>query len=265
MKIRFIGFVVPMLVLLSGSAYGADVQVNGFFYAVTNNTWGTSIYGDAYGGGGTGVYGIARGSYATGGYFTGTGSSSTGVNANGTLYDFYASGAGTNYAPFTGSHEVKLGSNFPTEPKSGLVVSVTGKVVKRLLSDGSVSVSSSLPTVKLADKPNDSAVFGVFVKEAALPNGHWYTSEGADRFGVVNALGEGRVWVTNINGNIEAGDYITTSTIPGYGCRQAEDILHSYTLGKAIERVDWDAVTETLEVNGITVKIYLIALVYTSG
>ena len=63
----------------------------------------------------------------------------------------------------------------------------------------------------------------------------------------------------------EPGDYITTSPVPGYGQRQNDDLLHSYTLGKAIEKVDWGSVTDTAEYNGRTVKIYLIAVVYTSG
>jgi len=82
---------------------------------------------------------------------------------------------------------------------------------------------------------------------------------------MVNAQGDGRAWVSNINGNIEVGDYITTSLIPGYGQRQDDDLLHSYTLGKATETVDWDSVTETVQFNGKTFKIYLIAVVYTSG
>jgi NAD dependent epimerase/dehydratase family enzyme len=82
---------------------------------------------------------------------------------------------------------------------------------------------------------------------------------------VVNALGDGRVLVSNINGEIEAGDYITTSAIAGYGQRQENDLVHSYTVGKATETVDWDKVTKTVEYQGRRVKIYLIAVVYTSG
>lgn len=41
--------------------------------------------------------------------------------------------------------------------------------------------------------------------------------------------------------------------------------MHSYTVGKAIETVDWDEVAETEEYQGRQVKIYLIAVVYTSG
>ena len=66
-------------------------------------------------------------------------------------------------------------------------------------------------------------------------------------------------------GAIEAGDYITTSAIAGYGQRQDDDLLHSYTLGKAIENVDWETVEETIEFNGAIYKVYLIAVVYTSG
>jgi hypothetical protein len=94
---------------------------------------------------------------------------------------------------------------------------------------------------------------------------HWYDRKNGERIISVNALGEGRVWVSNINGNIEAGDYITTSTVSGYGQMQDDDLLHSYTLGKAIETVDWDSVTETIDHNGISYKIYLLAVVYTSG
>ena len=39
--------------------------------------------------------------------------------------------------------------------------------------------------------------------------------------------------LTNINGNIENGDYITTSDIAGYGMKQDDDILHNYTVAKA--------------------------------
>jgi hypothetical protein len=70
---------------------------------------------------------------------------------------------------------------------------------------------------------------------------------------------------TNCNGNIENGDYITSSEIPGHGQMQDDDLLHSYTLGKAIETIDWEKVTETVQHDGKTYKAYLIAVVYTSG
>jgi hypothetical protein len=188
-----------------------------------------------------------------------------GVQAGGPAWDFYAAGYGTNYGPFTGGHEVKLSEDFPVDIKPGMIVSVTGKTLVRKRPDGTISLSSTLPTIRLSKVANDNTVFGVFVKEALPPTSHWYEKKKEDRFAIVNALGEGRVLVTNRNGNIEAGDYITTSNIPGYGQKQEDDILRSYTLGKAIETVDWDLVNETVVYNGQRVKVYLIAVAYTSG
>jgi len=191
-----------------------------------------------------------------------------GVWGEGGQYDFYAGGAGTNYGPFTGGHDVKLSSDIPADILPGMIVSVTGETQIRHYGKGEISLSSTLPTVTLSKKPKDKGVFGVFVKETPLERGrkdHWYEKKDGERFGVVNALGEGRAWVSNINGKIEIGDYITTSSVPGYGQRQNDDILHSYTLGKVIETVDWDSVTESISFEGKTYKIYLIAVVYASG
>ena len=176
---------------------------------------------------------------------------------------FYA--ANGTYDPFTGAHEAKLSDDFPQNIRHGMIVSVTGQAQTRQDEGGKVSVASTLPTVRLSDRVNDKTVFGVLARQAPLPSRHWYKPEEGERFATVNALGDGRVWVSNVNGNIKAGDYITTSDIPGYGQRQDDDLLHSYTLGKAIETVDWDAVTETVEYNGQKFKVYLIGVVYTSG
>jgi hypothetical protein len=41
--------------------------------------------------------------------------------------------------------------------------------------------------------------------------------------------------------------------------------VHAYTLGNAIETVDWETVTETVEHEGRRYRVYLVAVVYTSG
>ena len=136
----------------------------------------------------------------------------------------------------------------------------------RIRENGQTSISSTLPSVTLSNKAMDKAVLGVLVSEGTLPEDHWYSSpQEGERFGAVNALGEGRMWVSDINGNIEAGDYITSSPVPGYGELQNDDLLHSYTVGKAIENVEWETVTDTVEFQGTVYKVYLIAVVYTSG
>ena len=53
-----------------------------------------------------------------------------------------------------------------------------------------------------------------------------------DRKLTINSLGEGALWVCDVNGAIENGDYITTSVIPGIGMKQDDDLLHNYTVAK---------------------------------
>ena len=43
----------------------------------------------------------------------------------------------------------------------------------------------------------------------------------------INSVGEGAIWVCDICGNLESGDYITTSDIPGYG--QVQNRNYKYT------------------------------------
>jgi hypothetical protein len=40
------------------------------------------------------------------------------------------------------------------------------------------------------------------------------------------------MWICNINGNLENGDYICSSDIEGLGMKQADDLLHNYTVAK---------------------------------
>ncbi len=250
-----------------GGYFEADGQKGRGVYGAAKNDGVVINYGgyfEAAGHQGRGVYSEAPGIQGKGVYGYASNTQGVGVQGYGGLWDFYAVGPGTNYGPFTGAHEVRFSEDMP-EIIPGLIVSTTGKTEARKNKRGKISLSSTLPTVTLSTKANDKAVFGVIVSDGPLPKDHWYEAQEGENFGIINALGEGRVWVTNRNGDIENGDYITTSEIPGYGQMQDDDILHSYTLGKAIEAVDWERISETVEHGGETFKIYLIAIVYTSG
>ncbi len=238
----------------SGSARlnvgGAGPSHVGIYGKDTYTLGGYGVYGEATGGGGgSGIYG--KGTY--------------GVEGNGSSYDFYASGSGTNYGPFTGAHDVLINSNELGNFKKGMIVSSTGETQLRYDNNGNISISSTLPKIKLSSSVNDSNVLGVFIKTQEPKYDFWYKLSENEKLGIVNALGEGRVLVTNINGDINSGDYITTSNIPGYGQKQNDDLLHSYTLGKAIENVDWDSIKETVNYNGKEYKYYLIGVIYVSG
>jgi hypothetical protein len=58
---------------------------------------------------------------------------------------------------------------------------------------------------------------------------------------VINALGEGSINVCGEGGDIQVGDLIVTSSTPGKGMRQADDIVRSYTVAKAREAVTFDS------------------------
>ncbi len=49
---------------------------------------------------------------------------------------------------------------------------------------------------------------------------------------IINSVGEGGLWICNSNGNIENGDYITSSDYLGYGEKQDEIYLCNYTVAK---------------------------------
>lgn len=246
--------------------HGSAPDYGGYFEA--SGAIGKAVYGYASNKGISTNYGgyfAADGINGMGVYGRATGTSGRGVHGYGREWDFYAGGPGGNYGPFTGAHEVKFSGDMPEKIVPGMIVSVTGKTQTRTDENGEISLSSTLPTVTISTMARDKAVFGVIVSESPLPKDHWYEGEKGERFGVVNSLGEGRVWVTDINGEIQAGDYITTSSVSGYGQVQDDDLLHSYTLGKAIETVDFDQVNATISHNGKRYKAYLLAVVYTSG
>ena len=59
--------------------------------------------------------------------------------------------------------------------------------------------------------------------------------------------------VCNEGGAIEAGDLLCTSSTPGYLMKQDDDLIHSYTVGKAMEDVTFD---ENGQATGIYGFIY---------
>jgi hypothetical protein len=60
----------------------------------------------------------------------------------------------------------------------------------------------------------------------------------------INSVGEGAINVIGENGNISKGDLIVTSSTPGKGMKQSDDIVRSYTVAKAREDVTFSSPTE---------------------
>ena len=163
----------------------------------------------------------------------------------------------TNISSFTGCHISELSEmniindtlcelmNEKLVYREGLIVNV-----KDVLT---VDISDSKFEVRLCDTFNEKKIFGVI--NSYLDNNDY----------LINSLGEGGIWVSNINGDIENGDYITSSSIPGIGCKQNCDMLHNYTVAKCCCNIDWDNITERIMYNNINYKIKFIACTYHCG
>ena len=129
--------------------------------------------------------------------------------------DMYANA----YFNFTGTH---IAGNYLDIPDGSIVIS-TGNVE-------SLSITETKAEIALCNVSKDKRVIGVTIKTVEIiENQDDIVSSG------VIALGEGRMWVCNENGNIENGDYIYSSNVAGHGMKQDDDLLHNYTVAKATE------------------------------
>ena len=173
---------------------------------------------------------------------------SSGKIGLGTGYDFYADGSGTNYGPFTGAHDALI---LPSSE------AVSGDILVDIQCVSRSSLSNTIFEVALSTVANDKAAVGVFVQSRTLIEGDVpaafiagrqedgtvettfeYTYVAATyKAASMNALGEGQINVCGLNGNIEVGDFIVTSTIPGKGMRQLDDLVHNYTVARSREAV----------------------------
>jgi len=81
------------------------------------------------------------------------------------------------------------------------------------------------------------------------------------------------MWIINSNGNIENGDYITSSDYLGYGEKQDDDLLHNYTVAKATIDCNFDLESnlyncfeiDDLDEKGNKLRVAFIAVTYHCG
>ena len=156
---------------------------------------------------------------------------------------------------FTGQHRTFIKDTPFTQAATleGLIVSSDqNKYIK--MSGGieagssAITVNEALPLVSISTTSRDKKCFGVVslsedpeTREESYGN---FTSimekEDGDTRIYINSVGEGGIWVSNVNGPLEAGDYITTSILPGYGMKQDDDLLHNYTVAKITMDCDFN-------------------------
>lgn len=151
---------------------------------------------------------------------------------------------------FTGQHRT-LGNKNIGINQEGLIVSSDNDYVN--LDNGvSPTINESLPVISLSNTDYDKKVFGVISNLEDDNNDRNYlmgsfgttyekTNYDEQRL-IVNSLGEGSIWICNKNGIFENGDFITSSSVVGYGIKQNDDLLHNYTVGKITCNCDFSLI-----------------------
>jgi len=168
--------------------------------------------------------------------------------AHNTINLGYLNNTGANgQLNFTGQHKCCVSDEENIEDykdMTGLIVVSTGKYSNTIDEKTKATINESLPIVKLSHKACQKNIFGVIsdaedVNETSREYAMGIfvsisnkTPSKEDTRAVINSLGEGGIWVINQNGDLENGDYVTTSDVPGYGMRQSDDILRNYTVAK---------------------------------
>jgi hypothetical protein len=247
------------LIAKSNSGHAISAISNSIAQAIGVSNYGT----------GRGIYSFSTSNYGVDGYSE----NATGVAGAGVTYDFYARRSG-NYGPFTGAHDALVSkteeliigdilvdknllysqhvSNTIFECgknntiKDPAVVGVyVGKIpynIDRITDIDTSTFSGFMEALALLNLP--AAIYEtIYAKVSAsnfetiknkltqlVSNYNWVN---------MNAVGEGQINVCKDGGDITVGDYICSSSRPGKGMKQDDDLLHNYTVAKAREAVTW--------------------------
>lgn len=129
---------------------------------------------------------------------------------------------------FTGGHKtniIKDNINIEKQDLIGLIVVSNGKYIPNgdTTESGTITINNAWVETILSSKPKQKNIFGVF-NINHLSDSNFYDS--------VNSVGEGGIWIVDEMGDLENGDYITTSSVKGYGMRQESEFLANYSVAK---------------------------------
>lgn len=221
------GYTAPAAPGASGVGSRLYVDGSGYTFIDTlvtfGNTFGTSA-----------TYRAGIGSPIVYTYNTSTSTSGMGVKSYSNAgFAFYSEKGGVG--PFTGAHD-------------GLVLKGSSMSPGDIVVDSSIlakaGVSDAVSEIALSTTSNTPAI-GVYVNHSPLESvpaamrdlseAQFDVFKGTHDHAVVNSVGEGQINVCGEGGNIQAGDLIVTSTVPGKGKKQSDDFVRSYTVARARE------------------------------
>jgi hypothetical protein len=232
------------------SSTGNPVAIKAVAASSTNSESNCAILAE-HTGGGPAISAVAKGSASSSNHGlravkqVNGAAVSAGIVAGANAFDFYADGPGTNYGPFTGSHEALI-----QDPDSVVV----GDIVVDLSCINRKNVSNAIFTCEPSSAGNLKTALGVVAvkrglcNEGNMPAALQVIPDTAYFVLNVNAVGEGLINVCGENGNIEAGDLIVTSNMPGKGMRQDDDIVRNCTVARAREGVTFSTPNEVKQI-----------------
>jgi len=149
-----------------------------------------------------------------------------------------------NTSSFTGTHSC-CSSIHIDDSYFGLILEIIEDEYINRKGEIGLSMDESLPQVQICCTEKSKRIIGVLHmvetytnegKEYSLKNSRLseftyikYTNEHRLQ---INSLGEGAIWVCNKYDSFDIGDLIISSSIPGYGAKQDDDIFRNYTVAK---------------------------------
>ena len=198
---------------------------------------------------------------------TGSGTSNHGIRGQNTnngrsglvgpanAFDFYAENSGT-YGPFTGSHDALM-LLAETATEGDILVDTTCVCRGNLSNTIFASTKSTSSNQKAAigiyagsqgllANQYEPAAFVISRDEdgVATLKDEWQSVNSNYNLVSVNSVGEGQINIIGEAGDLVAGDLIVTSSTPGKGMKQADDLIRSYTVAKVREDVTFSSATE---------------------
>lgn len=229
--------------------FWVDNVTGGVLSGANGNYAAPALQGTTYRSGYSGVVGLVASGYPGGHGMDGQNvpASCEGIVGHAGGYAFKAI-SGTA-GPFTGSHDTVIHCTDDVE---------RGDIVVDVEKIAAYSLSDTLFRVERSSTAYSKRAIGVALRRNSLTDkdvppalvvsidpdyeGDRYFPEFYDLLGthdnlIVNAVGEGQINVCGENGNIDAGDFIVTSSMPGKGMKQADDAIRSYTVARSRESV----------------------------
>jgi hypothetical protein len=182
-----------------------------------------------------------------------------GIVAGGPTYGLTVVG-GT--APFTGCHDGLLLKGTTVVP--GDIIVDTGVIV------ATSGVTDTITEVAVSATANQKGALGIFaaistqtpsILQIPVITPVWEHDEWVDTvtyelnpiyqpivdthdYVAINSIGEGQMNVCGENGDLQVGDLIVCSSIPGKGMKQSDDLVRSTTVAKIRENVAFASPTE---------------------